>query len=107
HLASLAPSPCDLAAQLLPGDTVPICSFFCYRYRDHRDLPSFPTRRSSDLKIQVFGGRKERIDISIARAIGRPQQQPRRSRRASHPLGLNRKPDISEDTPPVHEIRKR
>src|SRR5205809_5707668 len=26
-----------------------MCSFFLYCYRDHRDLHSFPTRRSSDL----------------------------------------------------------
>src|SRR5205085_12096729 len=28
---------------------VSFCTFFFYGYGDHRDLPSFPTRRSSDL----------------------------------------------------------
>src|SRR5690348_17912873 len=27
--------------------------FFCYRRADHRDLHSFPTRRSSDLPVHV------------------------------------------------------
>src|SRR5438309_131026 len=31
-------------------DSVPVCNgHCCYRYGHHRDLPSFPTRRSSDL----------------------------------------------------------
>src|SRR5207244_12311975 len=31
-----------------------LLAFFCYGYRVHRDLPSFPTRRSSDLE-QALG----------------------------------------------------
>src|SRR5690606_41943169 len=34
----------------------PCCSFFFfYRYGDHRDLHSFPTRRSSDLDVRSSG----------------------------------------------------
>src|SRR6267143_4076927 len=36
----------------------PLISFFFYRYGDHRDLHSFPTRRSSDLPgidLTAFG----------------------------------------------------
>src|SRR5688572_32149732 len=29
--------------------------FFFYAFRDHRDLHSFPTRRSSDLSIHYMG----------------------------------------------------
>src|SRR5438045_9370357 len=32
-------------------------SLFVYRYCDHRDLHSFPTRRSSDLKVGADEGR--------------------------------------------------
>src|SRR5947199_10683696 len=31
-----------------------VCYFFIYCYADHPDLHSFPTRRSSDLKIRAF-----------------------------------------------------
>src|SRR5699024_987420 len=38
-----------LHAYLLLPLPAHLVSFFFYRYGDHRDLPSFPTRRSSDL----------------------------------------------------------
>src|SRR5947209_14706056 len=40
-------------------------SFFFYRYADHRDLHSFPTRRSSDLDMRTNFR-------PIARAMDRP-----------------------------------
>src|SRR5205807_10621336 len=35
------------------------CSFFFYRSPDHRDLHSFPTRRSSDLRGEPEDRRRE------------------------------------------------
>src|SRR5437899_12578541 len=32
-----------------------LCQFFLSSYVDHRDLHSFPTRRSSDLSVKSFG----------------------------------------------------
>src|SRR5438270_4976068 len=48
--------------------------FFFHRYRDHRDLPSFPTRRSSDLSgtrcmASSFASRSSsRISILVSRS---------------------------------------
>src|SRR6266542_1241738 len=47
------PNATDFSWDSLPGNTA-TCSYqnkvsFLYRYGDHRDLHSFPTRRSSDL----------------------------------------------------------
>src|SRR5690606_12474141 len=36
--------------------------FVSYRCRDHRDLPSFPTRRSSDLRARPPRPRRRRLD---------------------------------------------
>src|SRR5205807_9724747 len=38
-----------------------LCFFFYYRYLDHRDLHSFPTRRSSDLKNQAVATSQEAV----------------------------------------------
>src|SRR5437868_11668645 len=40
---------------------LPIISFSFARYRAPRVLPSFPTRRSSDLRIQSFAGDDPRV----------------------------------------------
>src|SRR5947207_4329135 len=36
-----------------------MCSFFLYLPRDHLDLHSFPTRRSSDLTVRVLQGERK------------------------------------------------
>src|SRR5205807_9514776 len=39
---------------------------FFYRYRDHRDLHSFPTRRSSDLRLQREQvGMRQILDVDV------------------------------------------
>src|SRR5438552_17365032 len=59
-------------------------SLFSSCYRAHRDLHSFPTRRSSDLDLRVSGGRGHRppgrggghLALHAARAeIGRAQSE--------------------------------
>src|SRR5689334_25201069 len=55
--------------------------FFCYRYGDHRDLHSFPTRRSSDLLL---------ADRSVQRGVARMD--------AGHILpGRIRRRDLGDD----------
>src|SRR5205814_9900172 len=57
---------------------------FLYRYGDHRKLPSFPTRRSSDLKRRVLRQR-----------LGRQVEQPGRHHTAASPdLGDGRQIEV-------------
>src|SRR5690625_7930659 len=46
------------------------CLFFLLCYRDHRDLHSFPTRRSSDLGQTRRAGRRVRILPPPMRGVG-------------------------------------
>src|SRR5438105_6174460 len=45
-------------------------SFFLYGYGDHRDLHSFPTRRSSDLKFAQPSIRLRSAAMSTRQALG-------------------------------------
>src|SRR5205809_7818382 len=67
--------------------SIPIYSFFFffYCYGDHRDLHSFPTRRSSDLFNQVPGERCVRLE---ERALDlTPQRGDRKSTRLNSSHG--------------------
>src|SRR6266481_1591086 len=56
--------------------------FFFYGYGDHRDLHSFPTRRSSDL------GAHPHVPVTEAlQRLPRPARQPRDALHRAHPLG--------------------
>src|SRR5437899_11016831 len=63
---------------MLSADMLFFCVFFFYCYGDHRDLHSFPTRRSSDLILA-------RLSTSRSRAPRRRRGSPRRSWRAASP----------------------
>src|SRR5438034_5342965 len=59
----------------------PLFLFFS-RYGDHRDLHSFPTRRSSDLQDADLGGRQLLPPVRVAavyRGIARGQERHQRS----------------------------
>src|SRR5205085_9788951 len=57
-----------------------VSSFFFYRPRDHRDLHSFPTRRSSDLRGRAPPWRRRRRAAARRRSWrGAPRQDRRRS----------------------------
>src|SRR5690554_6410092 len=73
--------PDKLVSKGLPGDVMELAdrkstrlhsshvrisyAVFCLtRYGQHRDIPSFPTRRSSDLKARARSGLKHSIRIS-------------------------------------------
>src|SRR5690606_41660714 len=57
------------------------CIFFFSRYADHRDLHSFPTRRSSDLstRSRVFSPRRPtpKTMVGLTRTASRPSAIPR------------------------------
>src|SRR5207249_11668263 len=59
--------------------------FFFHCYRDHRDLHSFPTRRSSDLLAPAAGGRFR--NCPDACDIGGERGDPHPARRAADQLG--------------------
>src|SRR5690606_41803357 len=58
--------------------------FFVYGYGDHRDLPSFPTRRSSDLGGILRTARTARV----ARAPARRRPSAAAARAAARSLAL-------------------
>src|SRR5947208_3843810 len=47
--------------------------FFFVRFRQHRDLPSFPTRRSSDLDGLRCDWIKHDLDVADSNGIKRPE----------------------------------
>src|SRR5438270_10031330 len=52
-------------------------SFFSVSSGDHRDLHSFPTRRSSDLRVGIV----EHFAVAVAQDVGRePPVQPQHAR---------------------------
>src|SRR5207249_11870516 len=60
----------------------PLFSFFFYSYVHHRDLHSFPTRRSSDLKC---GLASERSNPVLCTEDWRTRQNPQRPAKAFYP----------------------
>src|ERR1035438_4775562 len=72
----------------------------CERYGDHRDLHSFPTRRSSDLKIGVL----PRIlagwsSLTAASCEAPGMASSRMWGRLSNPYRLDRRSDLDGRTP--------
>src|SRR5690348_9358785 len=68
---------------------VPVCNrFFFYCYGDHRDLHSFPTRRSSDLKtVRKFGRNDLKLLCVLASAHTCCASEHSRLRRATNSDG--------------------
>src|SRR5947209_12159974 len=55
---------------LSPGSVALVVFFFVYCYGDHRDLHSFPTRRSSDLGALAGAGLANNVDVPLALFVG-------------------------------------
>src|SRR5947209_12636259 len=60
-------------------DTRTIQSFYFHSYAPHRDLHSFPTRRSSDLSSSVTSSRSSAPDFCISPSLAEMQKSGARS----------------------------
>src|SRR5207248_10166232 len=95
---------CSLTACVMPRSTAahPACidSFFFHCHGPHRDLPSFPTRRSSDLVFLLDGAALARAHVATDIAGsdflvgGRVRQQIEKSRSEEHTSELQSPYDL-------------
>src|SRR5437879_12460139 len=62
----------SLASACRTSSSVRCFSFFFQSYGSHRDLHSFPTRRSSDLKLEILFAKIDSFEYSqeVARHLG-------------------------------------
>src|SRR5437868_9871215 len=75
------PSPNTHVSSLLLRHPVVLSSFFFYCYGDHRDLHSFPTRRSSDQRRRLQRGLPDRARMAVLRRAEPLRAEDRKSTR--------------------------